>query len=57
MEPRKHEHLNSPGLAFLSAGVAFMAMALSNGQNAFIGVGAAFVVLGMVFLGKSRRRP
>jgi hypothetical protein len=43
------------GLAFLGCGVAFLAVALTTGQYAFLGVGPAMLALGIVFLARSRR--
>ncbi len=46
--------LKGAGIAFLTIGIAFMALAFT-GQPAFPGVGAAFLPLGIVFLAKSRK--
>ena len=40
---------------FATLGVQFFVGALAAGQAAFTGVGAAFIALGVVFLGKSRQ--
>ena len=53
MEPRKN--LKGAGAAFFGAGIAFLVVALSTDQTAFVGVAMAFVVLGVVFLGKARQ--
>ena len=44
----------APGIAFIVIGVVFIAIG-SSGQRAFIGVGAAFAVIGLVFLIRQRR--
>lgn len=44
-----------PGVAFLALGVAFLAVALSTDQTALFGLAVTFLVLGAVFLGRSRR--
>jgi hypothetical protein len=44
-----------PGVALLAVGVAFLAMAMSTDRSALIGVATVFLVLGAVFLGRSRR--
>jgi len=53
MEQRKNP--KAAGAAFLGAGIAFLVVAFSTDQTAFIGVAMAFVVLGVVFLGKARQ--
>ena len=53
MEPRKN--LKGAGTAFFGAGIAFLVVALSTDQPAFLGVAMAFVTLGLVFLGKARQ--
>ncbi len=45
------------GLVFLGCAVTFLAVALGTRQYAFVGVGFAFLTLGIVFLAKSRRLP
>ena len=45
------------GLVFFSCAVTFLAVALGSGQYAFLGVGFAFLTLGIVFLAKGRRLP
>ena len=42
------------GLVFLVAGLAFIAIG-SSGQRAFLFIGAAFLVLGLVSLVRQRR--
>jgi hypothetical protein len=49
------KHAKGPGVAFLAVGVALLAVAMSTDQSPLIGVGAAFLVLGAVFLSRSRR--
>jgi len=44
----------APGIAFLVIGVVFIAIG-SSGQRAFIGVGAAFAVIGVVMMVRQRR--
>lgn len=44
-----------PGVALLAVGVAFLAMAMSTDRSALIGVATVFLVLGAVFLSRSRR--
>lgn len=53
MEPRKN--LKGAGAGFLGTGIAFLVVALTTDQTAFIGVAMAFLVLGVVFLGKTRQ--
>jgi uncharacterized membrane protein HdeD (DUF308 family) len=53
METRKN--LKAGGIAFLSSGIAFFAAAMIAGQPAFIGVGTAMLVVGVVYLGKARQ--
>lgn len=53
MAPRRNPKAAS--ILFLTAGSAFMVAAGLAGQNAFIGVGAAFISLGVVFLAKARK--
>lgn len=43
------------GAAFLACGIAFLAVALATRQYAFLGVCSPFLVLGIVFLAKSRK--
>ena len=43
------------GIALFVVGVVFLAIG-SSGQRAFLGVGAAFVVIGLVFMLRQRRR-
>ena len=42
------------GIAFIVLGVVFIAIG-SSGQRAFLGVGAAFAVIGLVSLIRQRR--
>ena len=42
-----------PGVAFLTIGVVFIAIG-SSGPRAFLGTGAAFLVVGFVLLMRSR---
>ena len=44
----------TPGIVFIVLGVVFIAIG-SSGQRAFLGVGAAFAVIGMVSLIRQRR--
>jgi drug/metabolite transporter (DMT)-like permease len=44
----------APGIAFIVLGVVFIAIG-SSGQRAFLGIGAAFIVIGMVSLVRKRR--
>jgi drug/metabolite transporter (DMT)-like permease len=44
----------APGIAFIVIGVVFIAIG-SSGQRAFLGIGAAFIVIGMVSLVRQRR--
>ena len=44
----------APEIAFIVIGVVFMAIG-SSGQKAFIGVGAAFIVVGVVAWIRRRR--
>jgi len=50
---KPNAHKNS-GIAFLSVGIAFMAVAAS-GQTAFLGVGVTFIALGAAVLAKARK--
>lgn len=51
-----NEAANRPraGAAWLGIGAAFMGVA-ATGQTAFVGVGAAFLVLGLARLARPRR--
>ena len=53
MQPRKN--VKGAGAGFFGAGIAFLVVALGTDQTALIGVAMAFLVLGVVFLGKARR--
>ena len=53
MESRKNP--KAAGAAFFGVGIAFLVVALSTDQPAFLGVAMAFVTLGLVFLGKARQ--
>ena len=44
----------APGIAFVVLGVVFIAIG-SSGQRAFLGLGAAFLVIGLVSLVRQRR--
>ena len=44
----------APGIALMVIGVVFIAIG-SSGQRALLGVGAAFVVIGLVSLVRQRR--
>lgn len=55
MKSSGQKRARNPGMAFLVVGISLMAVAVSTGQYAFIGVAAAFLVLGVVFMNKSRR--
>jgi hypothetical protein len=44
----------APGIALIVIGVVFIAIG-SSGQRAFIGLGAAFAVIGLVYLLRQRR--
>jgi drug/metabolite transporter (DMT)-like permease len=44
----------APGMVFIVLGVVFIAIG-SSGQRAFLGVGAAFLVVGFVSLARQRR--
>ena len=55
MKSSGQKRVRNPGMAFLMVGIGLMAVAISTGQYAFIGVAAAFLVLGVVFMNKSRR--
>jgi hypothetical protein len=44
----------APGIAFIVIGVVFIAIG-SSGQRAFLGIGAAFIVIGMLSLVRQRR--
>jgi membrane-bound ClpP family serine protease len=44
----------APGIAFIVLGVVFIAIG-SSGQRAFLGIGAAFIVIGTVSLVRRRR--
>lgn len=50
-----YKRLAGPGIAFLAAGIVFLIVGVT-GQTPFIAVGAAFLTLGIVLLGKSRQR-
>jgi hypothetical protein len=43
------------GISFIVLGVVFIAIG-SSGQRAFLGIGAAFLVIGFVSLARQRRR-
>ena len=55
MQTRKSMRLS--GTLFLLAGVAFIASTLFSGQVAHIGVAVAFIVIGTVFINRSRQLP
>ena len=42
------------GAAFFAIGIAFMAIGI-GGQKAFLGVGAAVLVVGLLYMGKARK--
>jgi hypothetical protein len=44
----------APGIVFIAVGTAFIAIG-SSGQRAFLGIGAAFLVIGFVFFARQRR--
>jgi drug/metabolite transporter (DMT)-like permease len=44
----------APGMVFIVLGVVFIAIG-SSGQRAFLGVGAAFLIVGLVSLARQRR--
>jgi hypothetical protein len=44
----------APGIVFIVLGVVFIAIG-SSGQRAFLGIGAAFAVIGLVSLIRQRR--
>jgi hypothetical protein len=44
----------APGIAFIVLGVVFIAIG-SSGQRAFLGIGAAFAVIGLISLIRQRR--
>ena len=44
----------APGIVFVVLGVVFIAIG-SSGQRAFLGLGAAFLVIGLVSLVRQRR--
>jgi hypothetical protein len=46
--------MKAPGAVFIALGVVFIAVG-SSGQRAFLGVGAAFLVIGLVSLMRQRR--
>jgi len=46
--------MKAPGAVFIALGVVFIAIG-SSGQRAFLGVGAAFLVIGVVSLIRLRR--
>lgn len=43
-----------PGMAFLTIGLAFIAIGAS-GQRAFLGIGAAFLAIGLAALVRQKR--
>jgi len=45
---------SAPGIALIVIGVVFLTIG-SSGQRAFLGVGAAFIVIGLVALVRQRR--
>jgi hypothetical protein len=48
--------LRTGGYTFLAVGVAFLGVAFLAGQEAFTGVGFAFLGLGLAFAANARRR-
>jgi len=44
----------APGIVFIVLGVVFIAIG-SSGQRAFLGIGAAFAVIGLISLIRQRR--
>ncbi|MGB7620961.1 MAG: hypothetical protein WBN92_01300 [Terriglobia bacterium] len=53
----KTEQLKLSGILFLIAGVAFFAAYLFSKQVAFVGVGAAFIAIGSLYITKSKKTP
>jgi membrane-bound ClpP family serine protease len=54
MEVRGVKPSGAPGIALIVIGVVFIAIG-SSGQRAFVGLGAAFAVIGLVLLLRQRR--
>ena len=46
--------MKAPGIVFFVLGVVFIAVG-SSGQRAFLGIGAAFLVIGLVYMIRQRR--
>jgi len=44
----------APGVVFIVLGTVFIAIG-SSGQRAFLGIGAAFLVIGFVYVFRQRR--
>jgi len=50
------KQLQTLGITFLSCGVAFLAVGLATKMTTFWSMAPAFIVLGIVFLAKSRQK-
>ena len=55
MDQKHGKNSGASGAVFLACGVVFMGVALGTRQFAFLGVGSAFIALGVVFLAKSKQ--
>jgi 4-amino-4-deoxy-L-arabinose transferase-like glycosyltransferase len=47
----------APGIVFLSCGTSFLGVGIATKMTVFMLVAPAFIVLGIVFLVRARRRP
>jgi hypothetical protein len=55
MNAQDPKTLKGAGAGFLGVGIAFFVIATTGDQPIFVGVGCAFIALGVVFLGKARQ--
>ena len=55
-DPKSAKNLKASGIAFFGAGVAFLALGVTNRDMiAFTGLGAAFFALGAAMFAKARK--
>jgi hypothetical protein len=47
----------APGIVFLSCGTSFLGVGIATKMSVFMLMAPAFIVLGIVFLVRARRRP
>ena len=54
---RLDRRMLAPGIVFLSCGTSFLGVGIATKMTAFTLMAPAFLVLGIVFLVRARRRP